>query len=269
MRALIVLTPAESKRLIAKAVAKMDIVQSALKHGIVVLARGITNAYVLEDLLGGQFYWGGWGGGLIIPKGLCVTDKMLPEVVMEAGTVREDMSMMDALKVMDKDDVFIKGANALDIHGNAAILSAGLGGGTMGKVLGTIYAKGINLLIPVGLEKIIPSRISEIRRELGITRLDYSMGLFVGMIPLVGRTVTEVEALKILSNVEAIPIAAGGVDGAEGSIVLLIKGEDENMRQTLDLINKIKGERPTKVYPATCSECRDRYGHISSCGYKC
>jgi hypothetical protein len=42
LRAQVVLTPAESKRLIAKAVAKMDIVQKAFKEGIVVVSTGTT-----------------------------------------------------------------------------------------------------------------------------------------------------------------------------------------------------------------------------------
>ena len=50
MRAMIVLTPAESKRLIAKAVVQMETVREALADGYVVVAGGTTNAYIVEEI---------------------------------------------------------------------------------------------------------------------------------------------------------------------------------------------------------------------------
>ena len=52
MKRQFVLTVAESKRLIAKAVAQLPEVQSAMSEGTVVVATGTTNAYVLEELWG-------------------------------------------------------------------------------------------------------------------------------------------------------------------------------------------------------------------------
>jgi hypothetical protein len=46
------LTPAESKRLIAKAVVKMPEVQAALEKAYVILPGGTTNAIVAQELLG-------------------------------------------------------------------------------------------------------------------------------------------------------------------------------------------------------------------------
>ena len=48
----VVLTVAESKRLIAKGVAGHPDVLTALSRGIVVVCKGTTNAYVVEELLG-------------------------------------------------------------------------------------------------------------------------------------------------------------------------------------------------------------------------
>ena len=48
--------------------------------------------------------------------------------------------------------------------------------------------------------------------------------------------------LRLLADVEAIPIAAGGIGGAEGSIALLIKGTEEHVRKAVSLVQKIKGE---------------------------
>ena len=56
--------------------------------------------------------------------------------------------------------------------------------------------------------------------------------------------VTEVEALKSLTGVEVIPIAAGGIGGAEGSVVLLLKGGESEVKEAMKLVEKIKGEPP-------------------------
>jgi len=46
--ALVILNPAESRRLLAKATVALPEVQSAWKNGLIIIARGITNAYVTE-----------------------------------------------------------------------------------------------------------------------------------------------------------------------------------------------------------------------------
>src|SRR5512141_3251492 len=46
------LKPAESKRLIAKAVASLPIVRRAKEHGRLIVSMGTTNAFVAEELLG-------------------------------------------------------------------------------------------------------------------------------------------------------------------------------------------------------------------------
>ena len=50
-KALITLTPAESKRLIAKGVAATREVKNVLESGIIVLARGTTNTFVAEEIM--------------------------------------------------------------------------------------------------------------------------------------------------------------------------------------------------------------------------
>ena len=47
-----ILTAAESKRLIGKAVAQMPIVRNALANGMVIIIKGTTNAYVAEEITG-------------------------------------------------------------------------------------------------------------------------------------------------------------------------------------------------------------------------
>src|SRR5690242_5573496 len=50
--ALVVLNPAESRRLIAKATVALPEVQHAFRRGTIIIARGVTNAFVTEELLG-------------------------------------------------------------------------------------------------------------------------------------------------------------------------------------------------------------------------
>ena len=52
MKALFVLTPTESKRLIGKAVASMDKVKNALRKANVLDSHGSTAVYVLDEILG-------------------------------------------------------------------------------------------------------------------------------------------------------------------------------------------------------------------------
>jgi hypothetical protein len=50
--ALVVLNPSESRRLLAKATVALPEVQNAWKSGMIIIGRGITNAYVTEELFG-------------------------------------------------------------------------------------------------------------------------------------------------------------------------------------------------------------------------
>ena len=50
--ALVALTPSESKRVIAKGVAALPEVKRAMERGLIVVGRGTTNAFVVEELTG-------------------------------------------------------------------------------------------------------------------------------------------------------------------------------------------------------------------------
>jgi hypothetical protein len=138
-------------------------------------------------------------------------------------------SLDEFVSQMTSTDVFIQGANALDPTGKAGVLLAGLTGGSIGRAIGAIAARGVNLIVPVGLEKSIPTEIEVAAREAGIARTEYSMGLPVGILELPGFVVTEIESIRILTGAEAMPIAAGGISGAEGAVVLVIKGSSEQV----------------------------------------
>lgn len=264
MRIQVTLTPPESKKLIAKAVTKLDVVKKAKKDGIILVGASTTCSFVLEELTNKKITKG-YGCGIIIPRGTCIMQEMLDSIrqrgyakiwVLEKGKLYEDLTVDDVLKRMGAGDVFIKGANALDPQGNAGVFLGSTIGGTVGRVIGTAMAKGINIIIPVGLEKMIPTPISRAATEAGTEKMDYSMGMPVGLIPLNGTVVDEVKALNILTGAEAIPIGSGGVGGAEGSITLIIKGPESQVKQSLKLIESIKGTEEPATSPPECRDCR-------------
>ena len=72
MHVQITLTPAESKRLIAKAVVNLGEIKKAFKNGIIVIGVGTTNAYVAEELLGQKIERERFVAGVVIPRGTFV-----------------------------------------------------------------------------------------------------------------------------------------------------------------------------------------------------
>jgi len=52
LSALVVLNPAESRRLLAKATVALPEFQNAYRNGMIIIARGITNAFIIEELFG-------------------------------------------------------------------------------------------------------------------------------------------------------------------------------------------------------------------------
>ena len=253
----VTLTPAESKRLIAKAVAALPEVRQALRRGTIVIGLGTTNARVAEELLGMKIEREKFVAGVVLPKGTCVVprEQRRGEIVIRGGKPIKTKSD-DILSELTADDVFIKGANALDASGTAGVLLASRRGGTVGRVLGTVVARGVNLIIPVGLEKFIPGSIQGVSKTAGIFRASYATGCPLGIMPLVGKIITELEALEILTGGEAIPMGKGGISGAEGSITLLVRGTPKQLGKARKLVNEIKGEPGTKV-ETECKTCNE------------
>jgi hypothetical protein len=64
------------------------------------------------------------------------------------------------------------------------------------------------------------------------------------LLPIPGETVTEIEALKLLTGVKAEMIAAGGISGAEGGVWLNIMGTPEQILETEKLIQSVAAKPP-------------------------
>ncbi len=258
MRALFVLTPTESKRLIAKAVAQMEEVRRAKQEDFIFLSTGSTTACVAEEILGKPINADAYLSGLITRGVLCVSyDRERPPLLLlEKGKLKPPPpTMVELMKGFGPGSVFIKGANALDPEGNVGIFLGGVEGGTIGYSMGILQARGVKLIVPVGLEKLVPS-IKRATSLCGQGTFYYCQGKRVGMMPLVSATVvTEVEALRILAGLEAEHVASGGVSGSEGAVVLVAEGSKENLDKAIEIVESLKSIPPLAPRKGLCEEC--------------
>jgi|TARA_B110000263_G_scaffold248900_1_gene264961 hypothetical protein len=258
MRAVFSLTPWESKRLIGKAVSNLPEVQHALKHSQMIIAHGSTNVYVAEEVLGYCPERDKYVSGQVINGTLCQTEPSEKPAIMrlvKGIPVPPVPTMEESMAGWDHTCLFIKGANAVDPEFNAAIFNAHPGAGTIGFAYGKICGMGIPLIVPVGLEKLIPS-VKEASTELGHAKVDYFYGTKIGMLPLINaKVITEIQAFNILFGLKAIHVGGGGVSGSEGSIVLSTIGDDKAVNTAIEEISKIKGEPPLELKKRRCSTC--------------
>jgi len=244
MKKVIVLTVSESKRLIAKGVANLGCVRQKLKKGIIAIAKGTTNGYIVEEILGKKIDKLSYVLGIVLPEKNNLTRKLnrksIKEIILKDGKI-VDSSLLDTIKEMKRGDIFIKGGNVLDYEGKrVGVLMGSLKGGTIGTALPTIREKKINLVIPIGLEKRIGGSIDEIRKALSKDVGWKNQPL--RLMPIKGVIITEIEALKILTGVKALQISAGGVGGAEGSVRLLLDGRKKQMKMVDKIMEEILGE---------------------------
>ncbi|MBN1330536.1 MAG: hypothetical protein JXA54_13765 [Candidatus Heimdallarchaeota archaeon] len=251
-KALVTLLPHESKKLIGIGLTAYEPIREKMKEGKIFVARGTTNSYLLEEMLAiAEFDKSCYVAGQIVPKGerlsSCPSEKRLPEILFVNGKSTQIKDTIEAIDQLTKGDIIIKGANALDPDGVAGVLIGHPKGGTCGAFLGSLVAKGLYLIIPIGLEKLVAHSILYSSLDMGIEEINYSDGYKCGFFPLNGEVFTEIEALYTLFDLEEIThIASGGVGGAEGAITLLLIGEDEVVKNAFDFCQKIKSVKPFK-----------------------
>jgi len=288
MRAQVTLTPTESKKLIGLALAHMPEIQHAAQHGTVVMHPSSSTFFAATELLGERPATDYWVCGVTVPKGTCIEIGTCvgphsvanadpsksattgnPEAfrfswVIRDGKLLTGLSLTDLLPEMGPNDVYIKGVNAIDCNRHVGILVGNLvEGGTIGKVVSRAAKNGFTLVFPVGLEKLIPIPVEEAAREALKSQYSYSTGISCGLFPCKqGIVVTETDAVRILAGCEAIPIAAGGLGGAEGAITLVLKGEDDQVKNAISYVERSKGAQLPQVRTFNCVDC-----HQPICGF--
>lgn len=258
MKAVFSLTPSESKRLIAKSVVKMDEVKRALDSAYVVLGGGTTNGFIAQELLGRPIEPQRFTAGISTNGILCVTppEKRHPfPIVLHRGQ-EVARTIKEVFEDFHVATVFIKGGNAIDPDRNVGIITSGFDGGTVAASIGTMTSTGMQYIFPIGLEKLVPS-VKDAVVCTGAKTFDYSIGANFGMYMLVkGLVVTEIDALRVLADVDARQVAAGGVGGSEGSVALVVQGDESSVEKAVDLVRSIKGEPAVPGLKGVCAECR-------------
>ena len=264
------LTVSESKRLIAEAIVQMPEVKDAFKNGKILLKGGTSVSAVCEKLLGSPLRI----SGRITERGTLTAkvknDEYPHSALIENKTlINIDNNICEIVDGLIRTDVIVISGNAMDIHGNVAMMAGSPGGGTPGHAVPGMMAQGAHVIIPMGLEKLIPGSIHEAVQAAG-REIDLSYGMAVGLIPLVGRVVTEKDAVEILAPVSCTVIGRGGIQGGEGSTVMAVKGDNKSIETIIALIDKVKGSK-TSGEPGSLVSCdgpSDQCKKHRACIYK-
>jgi hypothetical protein len=276
MKAMVTLTPEESKRLIGRSIARMDIVQNAMDAGIIGFSLCTSCGYVIQELLGEQSVSiSGYCCGFIYAGGSCQVPSSKQErlLLLYKGEKRwlnfAQENFSTVLNEMDADDVIIKSGNIMDPHGNVGVLVASPDGGEAGDYLPHILSKGIKLIVPMTLNKTVSISLAEIIPHMGICefRRDRVQGMSCGMMPLPGKVISEIDAFRELFGVKAIPVAMGGIGSGAGSVTMVLMGEDSAIEKAWHTVNEIKGEPPLKNIFSQCVRCEGSSGgrHTVQC----
>ncbi len=260
MRAIVVLTHSECKRLIAKGIAQLPEVKEALESHRIFVSRGSTTAYILEELLGEpikkQHYVAGQMTGdkeTLYRFGSLKAEKRLKEIVIDKGVKREVDNFQEALLEFKPGDLIFKGGNTLGIDGVAGVYMAHPMGGTIGGILPIALARGIEIIVPISLSRSVEDSVWELSQIMGNQTIDkeYAMGLPIGIMPIPGEVFTELEAFDVLHpEVNVFHIGSSGVGTGEGSLHFLFIGEDEKVKVAYqDMVKLAKSD--TKYVPDT------------------
>jgi hypothetical protein len=107
MLAQVFLTPTESKKLIAKAVTRLNVVKQAATDGMIVIHPSSSTYFIFEELVGAKPKTNHWVCGVVTPRGMCV------EMAMVLGgrsprTVKFDPGKLRGLWAIKKGKVLIE-----------------------------------------------------------------------------------------------------------------------------------------------------------------
>lgn len=247
------ITPAVGKRLIAKALTSNEIIKDAIKTKTLVIVAGTTNGYVAEEILssinqGEGFSRERFFRGVVLPPGQPITEtgrlsdeSQFPgDVIIEGGKWKKGLTIFDVVDDLNEGDIVLKGANALDIsRGQAGILIGDPYGGTIGAAMQAVVGRRVRLIHPVGLEKRVFSDLNDLSRLLNSPGAQGPR-----LLPTPGEVFTEIEAISTLTGAKAQLVAGGGVNGAEGSLWLVITGVEQQLKRAGELLNSIASEPP-------------------------
>lgn len=243
MKAQIVLTVNESKRLIAKAIIGLPEVKNALVREKILLKGGTTVSAISEELVGIPLRI----CGRISKKGMVSSKITSPKkhphsILIKKGKPNNiDDNIIEVVKRLRRGDIVIISGNALDSQKNVGIFAGSVSGGKPGMAVSGMFSEGAEVIIPIGLEKLIPGTIKDASIAAGRKDADVSYGMAVGLIPLYGKVITEKDALEILADIKCTIIGKGGIMGAEGSTVMVVEGLEKEVEKILKAVEEVRG----------------------------
>ncbi len=278
MKYLIVLTPTEAKKFIAKSlVRKNGAMKKALKEGIVLLHPSTSTFFIYEELVG-KIPEGLRFIGAIAPKATCIS-REFEEIaaqrkkgfdqrdatyswVFKKGQLAKGVPLGECLNEMGPGDFYVKGVNVIDPHGSAGVLTANPDGGTITRAMTHAKQRKFDLLLIATSNKLINTSIEEASKATGRDKLDGAMGIPTSLFKVHGTLVTEKEAFQ-LHGIKATPIAGGGLREAEGAFVYVLDGNEADVKACLEVIGECKGARLEAAFP-DCEACRYERCNLST-----
>lgn len=263
------LTPSESKKLISLALMRHEKIARALKDGILAIHPSSTTYFLYKEIARKEP--DAFVCGVVVKRGTCICNEMLQKIknsessrsfrflwVFKNGKEIE-MDVGNLIEEMGEGDVYVKAPNAIDGRSAGVLIGSPDGIGTAGRFVSARGSKNFHIILPCGIEKMIPS--VDLALKASPEKLKYSMGMPVYVRKIDGEIFTEVDAFELLFDVEAIPVASGGLKGAEGSVTFYIEGDEAEIDRIKEFAGRVKGaELPDFAIPScpcewnTCSK---------------
>lgn len=262
------LTVNEGKWLIAHAITGMPEVRRAMAEGRVVFKAGTTVSCVAQLLTNTPLRI----CGRITPRGTVSSRAKGPGshfLLYDQGRLENLDGHADvALLELGPGDVMITGANIIDAFGGAAMLAGSPGGNDGGRTIATMCSEGFQVIVAAGLEKLIPGAVGQSiihSRRKGISS---SRGMACGLFPVMGQVITELEAIRMIADVEVCLIGRGGINGAEGGSVFQAWGPEVELEELERVLASCRGLLVAGELASLeeCSyPCVNCNGHCSCC----
>jgi hypothetical protein len=242
MKIQVALSVSEAKRLIAKAVVQLPEVKQAREKGRILLKGGTTVSAIAEELghkplrISGRIS----ARGTMAAK-ITESDYAHSVLVERDEARRIDEDIVEVSEELGEGDVIIISGNALDINGGVAMMAGSVAGGNPGAALSAMLSEGARIVIPIGLEKLIPGTIGEAIQAAGRKGVARSFGMSTGLVPLFGKVVTEQDAVCILAEVSCTVIGRGGIMGGEGATAMVVEGSQQEVEKVWRAVEEVKG----------------------------
>ncbi len=158
----VVLTTAESRKLIAHAISQIQPVRNALQRFKLIISTSFIAPDILEALDYGPIAAqdrGLYVCGMVRAKGLCTTDltRSKRPTILERGAIIEDPeARMKTILSLGAGDAYIKSPNILDQNGRVGVLAGAVDCGEVGGIICGLETQDFSIIAPTLLLKSAP-----------------------------------------------------------------------------------------------------------------